>query len=587
MRPAALALMLFATACPPPEEQRCNVDGDCGAGRVCNGGTCAVAEPCQPGTEIPGDGVDQDCDRLDACYVDSDDDGVGAEQVVAGLSLDCAADPRRAARPGDCADDDGTRHAGASEVVADGIDQDCDGADSCFADVDGDGFGASAVVVDGDLDCGNGSAPAMADNDLDCDDAAPLVNPNGSETAGDDVDESCDGVRLCHLDTDGDGAGGGGTGEVSGPTCASAGFAVLEDDCAPDDPARHPGADEVAADGVDQDCDGVDACYGDGDGDGHAGSALVDDTDLDCANASAPTFVAATDCDDGDGAVHPGGVEGLADGEDGDCDGLELCRLDTDQDGFAAGATGASADLSCRAAGFARFAGDCDDGSAINRPGSSCSDGDACTAQDACSDGACAGVPTTDGGCCASGCPASGCCSAGCSQQDCPACSGAGQECVLQCQGGRCPAQCSNGARCFVDATAGNNATLDCADALCGVEGMAITTCTGASCRVDAAAESTVSCRAGSLCTGGLRSGVLAASCEASACLYDVEPGVTVSCSDGALCELQCATGSCTADCTGGSSCLVACPGGSCTLQCDEAASSCANDVTVCGRACP
>jgi hypothetical protein len=68
-------------------------------------------------------------------------------------------------------------------------------------------------------------------------------------------------------------------------------------DCDDDDPARVPGAPDVADDGVDSDCDG--ALAGDDDGDGHDG---------------------ATDCDDADPTVHPGAVE-WDDGVDSDCDG--------------------------------------------------------------------------------------------------------------------------------------------------------------------------------------------------------------------------------------------------------------------------
>lgn len=580
-------LVVLTCACPPAERLRCNVDADCGAGLHCDGGYCVEGERCVPAAEQPGDGVDQNCDGLDDCWVDADDDGAGGDRALAGLSLDCVADARRAAVSGDCADDDPARHPGAADVPADGVDQDCDAVDSCFLDVDGDGYGGSATVVGDDLDCGNGSAPAMSANALDCDDALAAVNPAGTEAAGNDVDENCDGTRSCLLDADLDGAGSGGTGDVAGPSCATAGFAILDDDCAADDDARYPGATEAPADGVDQDCDGVEVCFADVDLDGFAGATLVADTDLDCGNGSAATFSTSSDCDDADDAVFPGAAEGLADGQDADCDGLELCRVDGDADGFAAGLTGTSADFTCRAAGFARFGGDCSDASAAERPGGGCNDGDGCTTQDSCAAGACAGVPTTAGACCASSCPSSGCCSSECSQQTCPACSGVGQACALRCQGGRCPAQCSDGARCSVDATSGNNATLDCSSARCSVTGTALATCTDAICLVDLAAESTLSCRAGSLCAGTIGSGALSAVCDAAACLLDVESGVSVSCADGSLCELACPQGGCALDCTGASSCLLSCPGGACTLSCNEAATSCTSELTVCGRACP
>ena len=80
------------------------------------------------------------------------------------------------------------------------------------------------------------------------------------------------------------------------------------EDCAPEDPAIHPGADE-ACDGLDTDCDGEvpPEELADADGDGFAG--CVDD------------------CDDEDPAVHPGVVD-VGRRVDDDCDG----RKDEDID---------------------------------------------------------------------------------------------------------------------------------------------------------------------------------------------------------------------------------------------------------------
>ena len=81
------------------------------------------------------------------------------------------------------------------------------------------------------------------------------------------------------------------------------------EDCAPDDPAIHPGAAETCND-VDNDCDGevdnapIDGTtfYGDADGDGFYGDA---DTVSACALPDGYA-TAADDCDDTDPAVHPG-----------------------------------------------------------------------------------------------------------------------------------------------------------------------------------------------------------------------------------------------------------------------------------------
>ncbi len=97
-------------------------------------------------------------------------------------------------------------------------------------------------------------------------------------------------------------------------------------DCDDADPGTHPAADEFC-DGKDNDCDGavdegaVDAgsWYPDGDGDGY-GDADATPT-LDCSQPVGQV-AEASDCDDRDGAVHPGAAELLCDGVDSDCDGV-------------------------------------------------------------------------------------------------------------------------------------------------------------------------------------------------------------------------------------------------------------------------
>jgi hypothetical protein len=115
----------------------------------------------------------------------------------------------------------------------------------CNVDADGDGFGTSAAVsVSSCTDDG------VADNADDCDDDASSIHPGATETGGDGIDQDCDGNDLCYEDLDGDGYGGA---SRLASDCATAGLVGLDGDCNESDAAIHPGAEEIPADGVDQD----------------------------------------------------------------------------------------------------------------------------------------------------------------------------------------------------------------------------------------------------------------------------------------------------------------------------------------------
>ena len=101
-------------------------------------------------TEIPNDGIDQDCDGTDFVDVDGD----GSDATV------------------DCDDNDASIYPGATEIPSDGIDQDCNGSD--FVDVDGDGSDAT----------------------VDCDDNDASIYPGATEVFGDGIDQNCDGLTA-------------------------------------------------------------------------------------------------------------------------------------------------------------------------------------------------------------------------------------------------------------------------------------------------------------------------------------------------------------------------------------------------------
>jgi MYXO-CTERM domain-containing protein len=287
-----------------------------------------TAAEIHPGaSEFVGDGQDQNCDGIELCYEDLDEDGYGAA-VIASDDLDCT-DPGESSVGTDCDDADPTRspetpwypdtdldgygsmeatpiasceapgghllaaddcddtsafvHPGATEVVADGIDQDCDEGDLCYEDQDGDGFGTGLWMSE-DLDCAD-LHEASASGD--CDDTDPLVNPS----------------TPWYADGDGDGFGD----MMAEPVLSCempTGHVIASTDCDDTSVAIYPGALEQVADGVDQDCDSVDLCYVDADGDGYGRSETVPGVDLTCEGLS--ESFNAEDCDDDDGLEFPG-----------------------------------------------------------------------------------------------------------------------------------------------------------------------------------------------------------------------------------------------------------------------------------------
>jgi hypothetical protein len=106
----------------------------------------------------------------------------------------------------DCIDDDASRYPGAPEVPADGIDQDCDNVDHCWVDWDGDGFGNDIdgdglgddedASAGDDLTCHSDTPDGLAEVAGDCDDLKAAINPGMPEICDNDVtDENCNGLK--------------------------------------------------------------------------------------------------------------------------------------------------------------------------------------------------------------------------------------------------------------------------------------------------------------------------------------------------------------------------------------------------------
>ncbi|MFH1466914.1 MAG: MopE-related protein [Pseudomonadota bacterium] len=314
-------------------------------------------------TEAVGDGLDQDCDGAEICFLDGDDDGYldTSGATVASADADCAdANEGGTSTPTtDCDDADAAIHPGATEGVGDGLDQDCDGGEVCYLDGDDDGYldTSGATRASADADCTDAYEGLATDPTTDCDDADAAIHPGATESVGDGIDQDCDGAELCFQDDDDDGYldTTGDTVASVDTDCADAyegGTSTPTTDCDDADASVHPGATEVVADGIDQDCDGGELCYDDDDDDGYLDTS--GDTraslDLDCLDANeGGASTATSDCDDDDAAVHPGATEVVGDGIDEDCDGTEICYEDDDNDGYldTTGDTRSSSDADC------------------------------------------------------------------------------------------------------------------------------------------------------------------------------------------------------------------------------------------------
>jgi len=282
------------------------------------------------------DGVDDDCDeRVDenlelAWYLDADGDGYGDPDD--GVEL-CDPGSGRVANSTDCDDAAASTHPGAEELC-NGVDDDCDGLEdedtsTFYVDDDGDGFGGEAVEL---CELRSGHSAVAGD----CDDTSGAVHPAATERCN-GLDDDCDATvdedpsDAITVYTDGDGDGFGA--EPTSTGCAAgAGWSAVDGDCDDADDGVHPEAVE-ACNEVDDDCDdatdedlGLFTVYDDSDGDGFGDPDAEHEV---CDPSGYATD--ATDCDDGDAAVHPDATETWYDGTDQDCDGVDD---DVDGDGY-------------------------------------------------------------------------------------------------------------------------------------------------------------------------------------------------------------------------------------------------------------
>jgi len=112
-----------------------------------------------------------------------------------------------------------------------------------------------------------------------------------------------------------------------------AGEDAPDTDCDDERADVNPGHVDAAGDEVDANCDTIEYCYADADGDGYRTLDVVESIDDDCQDeGEASLDVPLVDCDDTRAGVYPGAEEIPGDGVDQDCDGTDPPSEDDTED---------------------------------------------------------------------------------------------------------------------------------------------------------------------------------------------------------------------------------------------------------------
>ncbi|RIA10005.1 putative secreted protein (Por secretion system target) [Flavobacteriaceae bacterium MAR_2010_72] len=272
----------------------------------CDDGNASI----NPGaTDIVANGIDEDCDGMFQWYQDNDGDGYGSAVVVQSSNSSPGAGESNVST--DCNDGDASIHPGATDIVANGIDENCDGMFQWYQDNDGDGYGTTVVVQSSNSSPGAGESNVSTD----CNDGDASINPGATDIVANGIDENCDGMFQWYQDNDGDGYGSSVVVQSSNSS-PGAGESNVSTDCNDGDASINPGATDIVANGIDENCDGMFQWYQDNDGDGYGTTVVVQSSN---SSPGAGESNVSSDCDDTNSSVNPGMTEVPDNGLDDDC----------------------------------------------------------------------------------------------------------------------------------------------------------------------------------------------------------------------------------------------------------------------------
>ncbi len=223
----------------------------------------------------------------------------------------------------------------------------------CLPDADGDTYGDdSALPVQVPLIDGV-CGPPYAGRGSDCDDDDDAVRPDAAEESGNNVDENCNGLLACFIDADGDGHGAVlSAGEIEAETCEAVSYYASVSGDCNDGDPAYHPGAIEDEGGFDKDCDELVLYFPDEDGDGQGS------TEGEEAETQPDGWVTNShDCDDSNPNIHQGADEPeISAGTDLNCDGLRWCFPDDDGDGVGTGDLAYGDYVDCDVHG-----GDCDD----------------------------------------------------------------------------------------------------------------------------------------------------------------------------------------------------------------------------------